>query len=670
MGNITKLIGREFTPPVEKVFNTPEIQLADEMRSHGITPPDRIILDGTLRRFASGTKGKGGHGDKTGWYIGFDTGIPAAKFGCWRLGVEVNFRADIGRTLTVAEEMANARRMSEAKTLRDAEMARDKARTANVVEQIWVDGGLATEGHPYLERKGIGLHGTRITGDGRLMLPLFNAEGHLSSIQYISPNGDKQYHLGGGTSECFWTLGEVSETIYIAEGFATAATIFEHTGQHTVVAYSASNLVPVTRIFREKYGATQHIVIVADNDASGVGQKYADQASAKYGATVIMPPELGDANDYVANGGDLSQLLSPLSLEEDWLVQADEFSTVPSPISWQIKNWVQDNSLMMIHGQSGGGKTFVVLDWCMHIASGLPDWAGHKVKKGAVVYLAGEGHAGLRGRVAAWKKRHKVNKMDMWVSKSGCDLNTHEGLHQVCSQIRALEVKPSLVIVDTLHRFLNGDENSAQDTKGMLDACAKIIQEFNCSVGIVHHTGVSSDNQHRARGSSAWKGALEIEVSVLPASNGVPMQIIQRKSKDTELADTIYCNLETVDLDGWFDDDGEVVTSAVIEIVDAPISDKKDSKLSEFKKLFKRAWFFNKCEILDGNPYVSRSGLMEFLIENDGINSRTAENKLKPSTEGGFINILLNSEVIIKNAHGWSVSEGVFASSLVLESKG
>jgi hypothetical protein len=88
---------------------------------------------------------------------------------------------------------------------------------------------------------------------------------------------------------------------------------------------------------------------------------------------------------------------------------------------------------------------------------------------------------------------------------------------RVVEAIRALPVPPSIIGIDTLHRFLAGDENSAQDAKTMLDACAALMREFNCSIVLVHHTGVSDEAQHRARGSSAWKGALEIEISVVPA---------------------------------------------------------------------------------------------------------------------------------------------------------
>jgi putative DNA primase/helicase len=98
-----------------------------------------------------------------------------------------------------------------------------------------------------------------------------------------------------------------------------------------------------------------------------------------------------------------------------------------------------------------------------------------------VVYLAGEGHHGLRGRVAAWKQHKAVTALDMWLSRHGLDLNTPQGYQKTADAIRALPNSPEIIVVDTLHRFLDGDENSAQDAKGMLDACAALINEFEAA---------------------------------------------------------------------------------------------------------------------------------------------------------------------------------------------
>jgi len=212
--------------------------------------------------------------------------------------------------------MANVRRVSESRAVRDAALERQHQVASDTVEKIWAGAQAALPDHPYLARKGISPHGARITGDGRLIVPLYDQEGNLASLQYIAAlqdgKSEKRYHTGAESGGKFWMLGTTDEpgTLYVAEGFATAATIHETTDRPVVVAYSASSLVPVTAILREMYGATQDIVIVADHDKHGVGQRYADQASAKYGARVILTPIQGmDANDYPQAGHDLAGLL-------------------------------------------------------------------------------------------------------------------------------------------------------------------------------------------------------------------------------------------------------------------------------------------------------------------------------------------------------------------------
>jgi phage/plasmid primase-like uncharacterized protein len=666
MADLSKVLGGPWAPPPEKLVASPEAQLIDAMRSAGLQPPEEILMDGKIHRFKSGTKGAPGHGDKPGWYLVFGDGIPAGRFGCWRAGMEVTWRADVGRKLTQTEEMSHAKRLAEAKALRDAALERQHQVASETVEKIWTTANPANAEHPYLAKKGIQTHGARITGDGRLVLPLYDEDGTLATLQYIDHEGGKLYHPGGQTGGKFWMVGSLDEpgTLFVAEGFATAATIHETTDRPVVVAYSASNLVPVTGTLREMYGATQDIVIVADHDQSGVGQRYAEQASAKYGARMVMPPILGDANDYAQAGHDLAGLLMPPA--DDWLIPADDFCAQPSPISWLVKRWIQSQALVMVHGPSGGGKTFVVLDWCLRMASGTEDWAGHKVRQGNVVYLAGEGHHGLRGRVAAWKHHHKAGKLAMWLSKDGCDLNTPTGYLKVVEQVRMLKDRPSVIVVDTLHRFLSGDENSAQDAKTMLDACNALMQEFNCSVILVHHTGVSDEAQHRARGSSAWRGALDIEISIVPGKDNIPMQIVQRKSKDAELAETIHVELQQVAIPGWRDEDNQQVTSAVIIQAQAPTVTKKDSKIDSHRKTFENAWWSSGAEERNGLPYLSRSAMMEYLVQKMNVSESSAKVYIKPSATGKPIADMLVAEIIESFEHGWIVIDDTQASVMMI----
>lgn len=662
MADLTNILGGPWRPQ-QKRIDSPEQQFINAIQDHGLTPPQDIRFDGKMYRFYSGQKKT----EKTGWYVVFDDGIVAGCFGDWKLGISVNFRADMGRDLTIAEEMQLKKRAEEARKIRERELQRKYEIAADTVEDIWMSGAEANQDHPYLTKKGIKPHGSRVTGDGRLMVPLYHPDGHLSSLQYINEDG-KQYHPGSMTGSCYWWLGDLdnAKTIYVAEGFATGATIYEVMGIPVVIAYSASNLPHAVKNIRDKFGSLVDVVIVADNDASEVGLKYADQACAKHGARYILCPINGDVNDYYLSGGDLKSLLS-FQNNEEWLIPADEFSSKPAPIRWLVKHWLPENSMIMVHGPSGGGKTFTVLDWCMSLASGLGEWFGYKTKTANIIYLAGEGHYGLKARITAWKQEKKVNNLKMWVSKDGCDLNTPDGYMKVINNLRTISEKPDLIVVDTLHRFLAGDENSSQDAKTMLDACAGLMRDFECSVLLVHHTGVSDEAQHRARGSSAWKGALDAEFSVLPGRDDNPMQIICRKMKDAEMPQTIYASLKRVEVIGWFDEDGEQVTSAVLSQEDEPVeTTKRTPKIDEYRQLFENAWFHSGCELVNGIPYLSRSALRNKL-ENDGFATRTIDNMMKPSETNKMIGKLIQEKMISNYQHGWIVTDKLTVQTLLIK---
>jgi phage/plasmid primase-like uncharacterized protein len=639
------------------------------MISEGLTPPDRLIFDGQIHRFKSGTNGGGPEHNRAGWYVAYMDGIPAGRFGCWRSGVDKAWHADMNDEMTPGERLEHMRRMDEARKLRDAEQAKAHQEAAQAAAAIWERATPADRSHPYLYNKGVAAHGARIAQDGRLLLPLYAPSGELSSLQYIADTGEKRYHTGAQVAGRFWVIGadECARRAFIGEGFATCASIHEATGAPCFVAYSAGNLEATAATARAKLGPEAELVIVADNDESGTGARYAEKAATKHGAKMILVPTTGDANDFARAGGDLAALLNPEP--ETWLMQADEFSAKPAPIRWLIKGWLQADATMMVHGPSGGGKSFVMLDMAMHLAAGFAAWQGHIVRPCPVIYLAGEGHHGMRARIAAWKAAHGAERLSMWVSRSGCDLDTPVGYNGTSKEIRRLPVKPGLIIVDTLHRFLKGDENKPQDVRAMLDSCARLSAEFGASVVLVHHTGLNPEAQDRGRGSSAWRGALDIEISVTPSKNERPMEVAQRKNKDGELAEPVYVNLKKTPVPGWLDEDGEQVTSATIESADAPgpAPEKRDRKLDAHRATWEKAWWASGAEVIDGKPYLSKSALINKLIT-DGAKERAAQNAVNA---GGYpdrlIGSLLNACIISEVNHGWTLASESDALALVLK---
>jgi len=664
MSSLKSIFPNGFPVNIDTPVLPPEHQLRVHMSENCIQAPDDIVCDGKLHRFATGSK----KGDLSGWYVLHDGKVPAGVYGDWKTGEEYQFRANIGRELTFQENIAHVKQINELKAKREKELSDSREYAAYTATKIWDAAQLASDDHPYIKRKGISNPGWRIAPDGRLIAPML-IDGDIRSLQYIDNDGVKMNMKGGQAGGAYWSIGPVIDStgdgrIYICEGIATGASVFETTGKSVVISFSAGNMAATAQALRHGVGKLREIVIVADNDESGTGKREADKAAGLIGATVIITPMLGDANDYAQAGNDLGELLEPCNVEceDDYLVHADEFSAQPAPIKWLIKGWLQDLGLSMVHGPSGGGKTFVVLDWCLHIASDKQLWAGLKVKNGDVVYLAGEGHHGLKGRVAAWKHAHGVNKLNMWLSKAGVDLNTSAGYLRVKKAIDSLPGKPKLIVVDTLHRFLSGDENSSEDAKTMLDACAGLMREYECSVLLVHHTGVSEETQHRARGSSAWKGALENEISIVPAKEKKPLEIAARKTKDAEMPQSIFAQLSSVAIPGWIDEDGEQVTSAIVSICDAPI-DSKTSKLvlpdiqDGLLEWLEKLWESSGGELINGLPYITTSVLRDAF--EGGFGGRTKVKDGRKMTDLGNNRGLTTDAMkpyVMKVEHGWCLT--------------
>lgn len=661
MADITSLFPNGFTPPRPAHTESPDNQLRRAMEMAGLQPPPDLIFDGQIHRFSVSGKIK----EKAGWYVVYDDKIPAGAFGNWKDGTNQQWRVDVGRDLTVPEMMEHKRRVAEARKLQQEEQRKRQDMAADTSETIWEGATLAAPDHPYLKRKSIEPHGARVTGDGRLIVPMY-VGGELASLQYIDADGGKRFQGNGETSGACYIVGDPSNGILVVcEGFADAAIIHQVTGLSALCSFSAHNMVAAA-----KYAKTLNssVVIMADNDESGTGQKYGRLAADAAGCRLVIPPAVGtDANDFYQAGGDLIALLMPPA--DDYLISADEFCSQPKSIQWLIKGVIQREALIMVHGPSGGGKTFVVIDQVCHIAAGKSDWNGKKVRNGAVVYLAGEGHHGLRARLAAWKEHYQADKLNMWLSKSGTDLNTAEGYTKVKESIQQLPEKPAIIVVDTLHRFLNGDENSSQDARSMIDACGSLMFEFECTVLLVHHTGVSDEAQHRARGSSAWKGALDLEFSVVPGGDDKPMEFVQRKAKDSEMIAPMNFEIQSHELP-WIDEDGEQVRSAVIVPSDKSTKVIVDVKAHEDRRVFEGAWWESGAEILDGMPYVSSSALARHLLKTGVAKTEaTAKQYVKPSAKR-LVHRLIQKDYIGEKMNGFVVTDAFSAGLMVMNKNG
>jgi hypothetical protein len=125
-----------------------------------------------------------------------------------------------------------------------------------------------------------------------------------------------------------------------------------------------------------------------------------------------------------------------------------------------------------------------------------------------------------------------------------------------------------------------------------------------------------------------------------------------------------------VPITGWLDEDGEQVTSAVVVASEAPAKAEKMDKLSKHRKLFESAWWASGAEEREERPYLSRSGFIEYVVNNLGVKEASAKLYAKPSQAGRPVADLLISEVIAAHEHGWIVIDDSQASAMMMRKNG
>lgn len=176
----------------------------------------------------------------------------------------------------------------------DAKELKEQEAAAKRALRIWSTKSV-DRNCPYADRKQILSHGCKINGKGNLVIPLSDRYGKIWNIQEIHADGFKPFLAGGRVSGCFYMIGQVQDEhqiICIAEGFATAASIFEATGYTTIVAFNSGNMDKVGIEIRALHSQAR-LVYCTDDDSHSVppdaGLKAANKAVAATGGIVILP---------------------------------------------------------------------------------------------------------------------------------------------------------------------------------------------------------------------------------------------------------------------------------------------------------------------------------------------------------------------------------------------
>ncbi|ABM37954.1 DUF3987 domain-containing protein [Polaromonas naphthalenivorans] len=277
-------------------------QFRQAITAAGIEAPDDIHDDGAIHRFSPSGRGS----DKAAWYMLHTDGIPAGAFGDWRSGLQSTWCAKSDSAMTATELADHRQRVKAMKAQRDADLLATQQQASATAAALLAQADAATA-HPYLSAKGVKGHGLKVFSD-KLLIPMRDTAGKLHSLQAITPDGEKRFHPGGRIKGCYHSIGKPAGRLVIAEGYATAASIHEATGDAVAVAFNAGNLEAVALALRAKYPALV-LIVAADDDHltdGNPGLSKGTAAALAVGGLVAVPSFPAGRPDKATDFNDLA----------------------------------------------------------------------------------------------------------------------------------------------------------------------------------------------------------------------------------------------------------------------------------------------------------------------------------------------------------------------------
>ena len=250
------------------------------------------------------------------------------------------------------------------------------------------------------------------------------------------------------------------------------------------------------------------------------------EAAMKAGAAsvkIVIPPEdsvkgfdLADAEEDGWTEDQIMEFLKASILPEEFREMFSE-STAPAPklfekaseffntaikIEYLIHKVFEANSLISITGPSGQFKSFIAVCIGCAVATGT-EWNSRATRKGAVLYLAGEGRNGIKRRVAAWCLVNGIDmaQLEFYLSKQTLMMDG-SNIDSIASEMAGIDV--ALVIIDTTARHIDGHENDTKDMCRYIAAVDALKDRLGATGAMIHHTGHDAS---RGRGNTSYKAA-------------------------------------------------------------------------------------------------------------------------------------------------------------------
>ncbi len=274
-------------------------QFEDFLRTNGaiLDAKNPVEMDGKKHRIR--LQGDTG-GKKSGSYVGHLDGHPNGWFNDFRDGgSEINATWSYSGEKPDPVAALHIKAVNAQEAWNRAEQTRllhdQKARTS---AQRYKRTAQAGHDHPYLQKKGVqAARGVHIDNRQGLVIPLYNTDGQIRSIQTIDPEGNKRLAKDAEKAGNFFVVGgslKDNHPIVLAEGYATAASCAMALRHPVVMTVDSGNLVKVAENLHARYPGSP-MLFLGDDDLpkpgrpGNPGKEAAEKAARLTRGTAFVP---------------------------------------------------------------------------------------------------------------------------------------------------------------------------------------------------------------------------------------------------------------------------------------------------------------------------------------------------------------------------------------------
>jgi hypothetical protein len=227
--------------------------------------------------------------------------------------------------------------------------------------------------------------------------------------------------------------------------------------------------------------------------------------------------------------------LIPVSEQDNW----------PEP-SWLVPERIPDRGVFLVYGEAYSGKSFIVLDLALSLATGSDYYGLTQFGRRPVVFGAGEGARGIAtDRRRAWERTHGHANVEypFFIVPAVPTIRDRSDVSDFIDEVIGSDVKPGLVVIDTLSKAMVG-LSETDDASLAVEALYHIADSLDCLVVVIHHTAKGGTSP---RGSSKWVGDFDAIARVEKDEDNKVYSLTWDKVKDADKPDALYFKGHKVD---------------------------------------------------------------------------------------------------------------------------